>query len=146
VFFRFDKEWIKNRHWAMLPKAAQAVLPVIAAHCNEVGESFPSEMTIAVMSGLREKAARAGIAALADLPGFRVSPYITNRGRRSKKFKIDFPPEEHNRSFFFYKHVIEGGNWRLLKPVSQALYPVMRYYGYFDANVYMELEPDSADN
>ena len=141
TFFRFDKKWIENMNWAMLPKASKAVLPVIAAHCNKAGESFPGERTIAILSGLTDKIARSGIQGLIGFPGFHLSHYITKQGRRSKRFTIEFPPEqEKDRYFFFHKRILEGGNWQQLKPVSQALYPVMRYFAYFDQDLYLELE------
>lgn len=141
VFFRFDKKWIKNMNWAMLPNASKAVLPVIAAHSNKAGESFPGERTIAILSGLSDKIARAGIQGLVGFPGFHLSYYVTKQGRRSKKFAIDFPPEhEKGRYFFFHKCIFEGGNWQTLKPVSRALYPVMRYFAHFDRDLYLELE------
>lgn len=61
---------------------------------------------------------------------------MTRRGRRSKKFTISTPPKEKGRSFPFYKTVVEGGNWLHLTPSAQALYPVMRYFGYFDLQLF----------
>jgi hypothetical protein len=139
-FFRFDKKWIENMNWAMLPKASKAVFPIIAAYCNAAGDAFPSETTIAILSGIREKAVRAGINGLVGFPGFNLSYYVTRRGRRAKKFRMEFPPNAKGRSFFFHKCIIEGGNWPLLKSVSQAIYPVMRFYAYFDFDIYSEAE------
>ena len=128
-------------NWAMLPKASKAVLPVIAAHCNEAGESFPGERTIAILSGLSDKVVRAGILGLNGFPGYSLSYYITREGRRSKRFTIELPQEqEKDRYFFFHRCVLEGGNWQRLKPASQALYPVMRYFGTFDPSLYLEME------
>lgn len=140
-FFKFDRKWIENMNWARLPKASKAVLPVIAAHSNEAGVSFPGERTISILCGLSDKVTRRGIQGLIGFPGFHVDYYVTKQGRRSKKFTIEFPPEyEKGRSFFFRKSVIEGGNWQKLKPVSQALYPVMRYFANFDKDLYSKLE------
>jgi hypothetical protein len=50
---------------------------------------------------------------------------------------------EKGRAFPFYKDIIEGGNWSLLKPTSQAIYPVMRRYSFFDAILYQEQYSDS---
>jgi hypothetical protein len=137
LFFRFDKKWIENMNWALLPKSSKGVLPVIASHCDNLGQSFPSEQTIAALSGWTEKKVREGINGLVGFPGFELSHYTTKRGRRAKRYKMTFPHErEEGRSFFFHKIIIDGGNWHELKPVSQALYPVMRYFGYFDAEEY----------
>jgi hypothetical protein len=134
-------------NWAMLPKASKAVLPVIAAHCNEAGDSFPGERTVAVLSGLTDKIARAGIQGLIGFPGFHLSHYVTKQGRRSKRFRIEFPPErEKDRYFFFHKCIFEGGNWQKIKPVSQALYPVMGYFAYFDLDLYLELKESAEES
>ena len=139
VFFRFDKLWVKNMNWALLPKSSKAVLPVIAVHCDKDEIAFPSEQTIAIQSGLTEKTVREGIKGLLGFPGFKLDHYITKRGRRANKFRFNFPPEdEEGRCFFFYKTIIEGGNWSLLKPVSKSLYPVMRHFAYFDLEVYLQ--------
>jgi hypothetical protein len=139
AFFRFDNKWIEHMNWAMLPKASKAILPVIAVHCNEAGESFPGERTIAILSGLTDKVVRVGIRGLIGFPGFSFSHYVTREGRRSKRFSIQLPHEqEKDRYFFFYRCLIEGGNWQRLKYVSQALYPVMRYFATFDPSFYLE--------
>ena len=145
LFFRFDRKWIENMNWALLPKSSKGILPVIASHSNDSGESFPGEQTIAALSGWTDKKVRQGVNGLVGFPGFEVSHYITKRGRRSKRFKMVFPPEgEKERSLFFHKIIIEGGNWRELKPASQALYPVMRYFGYFDSELYTLDEDDDS--
>lgn len=139
VFFRFDKLWIENMNWALLPKSSKAILPVIAVHCNKDEIAFPSEQTIAILSGLTEKTVREGIKGLLGFPGFKLDHYVTKCGRRANKFMFIFPPEdEKGRCFFFNKSIIEGGNWRFLKPVSKALYPVMRHFANFDLEVYLQ--------
>jgi hypothetical protein len=94
-----------------------------------------------MLSGLTEKTARKGIKDLEGFPGFSVCNFVTARGRRAKKYKLTFPPAgETGRVFFFHKEIFEGGNWCRLKPVAQALYPVMRFYGRFDGDMYLEVE------
>ena len=73
LFFRFDKKWVEHMNWAALPKPSKGILPVIASHCNETGESFPSEETIAGLSGWTEKKVREGIQGLVGFPGFQFS-------------------------------------------------------------------------
>ncbi|SDP57680.1 helix-turn-helix domain-containing protein [Desulforhopalus singaporensis] len=133
--FWFDKKLIENKNWAILSKASKSVFPVIASHRNEKGEAFPGEQAIAILSGLSDKTVRQGIRGLEDFPGIEIQNYVTKRGRRSKRYKIDKPPEVQGRSFPFYRGVFEGGNWLHLIPSAQALYPVMRYFGYFDSVV-----------
>lgn len=132
VHFWFDKKLIENMNWAMLPKSSKAIYPVIACHRNGKGLSFPGERTIAIMSGRTDKVVREGIQGLISFPGFKVVPYVTKRGRRSKKFHLKQPPRENGRSFPFHKCIIDGGNWAELKTVAKALYPVMRYFGFYD--------------
>jgi hypothetical protein len=131
-FFRYDKKWIADMQWASLSAAAKTVLPVIACHCNERGEAFPGEDTIAGLSGRTEKTVRQGISDLKGFPGFDWEYYRTKRGKRSKKFHLEFPPiGERGRSFFFHRAIMDCGAWSLLSPTAQALYPVLRYFARF---------------
>ncbi len=139
-FFWWDKKLIENKNWALLPKSAKAIYPVIACHCNKKGEAFPGEQTIAILSGRTEKKVREGIRDLEGFSGFEWHNYLTKRGRRSKKFHVTFPPIEKGRSFPFFKFILESGFWRELKPSAQALYPVMRHFAYFDYEMYVDKE------
>lgn len=141
--FWFDKKTIENMNWAMLPPASKTIFPVIAAHQDKNGVAFPGEQTISILSGRTDKIVRRGIEGLRDFPGIEIQNYVTPRGRRSKKFKIAKPPEISGRSFPFFKSVFEGGNWQEITPTAQALYPVMRCFGFFDSLVfqlYLSLE------
>jgi hypothetical protein len=132
-FFRFDRRWIKEMQWARLPKSSKSVLPVIAIHCDKKGRCFPGESTIAILSGLSDKTVRGGIQGLTGFPGFELSYHVNEKGKRAKCFRLILPPRgEKKRSFFFYKCIVEGGNWQELKQFSHALYPVMRYFSRFD--------------
>jgi hypothetical protein len=143
-FFRFDKRWIENLNWARISPAAKAVLPVIACHCNERGESFPGEEVIAALSGRTAKIVRQGIRDLEGFPGFSCERYLTRRGKKGKRFNLVLPPKgERGRSFFFHRGIIDGGIWRKrsseqdragLIPTAQALYPVMRYFSRYDTD------------
>lgn len=144
-FFRFDKRWIENMHWARISPAAKAILPVIACHCDERGAAFPGEETIAALSGLTPKSVRQGIRRdLAGFPGFSWEYYLTRRGKRGKQFQIALPPKnERGRAFFFHRGIIDGGIWRKrnderdragLIPAAQALYPVLRYFARYEAD------------
>jgi len=137
IFFRFDKNLIKNKIWASLPKSAKSVLPVIGVHCDEKGIAFPSEETIAILSGHTSKTVRDGIKALEDMPGFEVKFYITKRGRRAKSYKISLPPKQEKGLMLpFHKQIILGGNWLRSTSSAKALYLSMRYFAYFDYDEY----------
>jgi len=137
-------------NWAALSPAAKAVYPVIASFANRQGIAFPGEQKIADLAGRTEKKAREGIRDLEGFPGFRVAPYVTKRGRRSKKFFLELPTRSDNgQAFPVYKLTFEMGYWLKLLPSAQALYPVIRRFSYFELDLYNELEdqegPDVAD-
>lgn len=120
-------------NWAKLSKASKAVLPVIACHCNERGDAFPGEEVLAALSGRTAKTVRQGIRGLDGFPGFDWEYYRTKRGKRGKRFRITPPPErEVGRVFFFRRCIFDGGIWSELTPAAQALYPVLRFFGYYD--------------
>lgn len=96
-FFLWDKKLIENKNWAILLKSSKAVFPVIAAHCNQKGVSFPGEKVISALCGRDEKTVREGILYLENFPGFRWEYCTTKRGRRSKKFFLTFPPEKRGQ-------------------------------------------------
>jgi hypothetical protein len=140
-FFWWNKKLIENKNWALLPKSSKAVWPVITCHANESGIAFPGERTIAILAGVSDKIARAGIKGLEGFPGFKWDYYLTKRGKQAKNFKIKLPsPNYRGSAFPFYKFILEAGLWREIRPSAKALYPVMRYFGFFDFDVYSELE------
>ncbi|MFH1759867.1 MAG: hypothetical protein ABIA63_02075 [bacterium] len=73
-------------------------------------------------------------------PGFTIDRYVTGRGHRAIKYKIDIPPDEKGRFFPFYKCVVEGGNWRQLRSGAQALYPVIKTFSFFNSEEYCDRE------
>ena len=130
--FWFDKKLIENMSWARLSKASKSIYPVILSFRNEKGISFPGEETISRLSGRTEKTVRDGIRGLKGFPGFSTEQYATKYGHKGKRFHTKAPPKEPGRSFPFHKQIITGGNWLKLSPAAAALYPVMRYFGFFD--------------
>jgi len=148
-FFRFDKMIIRKKIWAKLPTASKTIYPVIGVHCNAEGVAFPSELTIAKLSGCTEKTVREGIKGLMGLRGFHKERYITYRGQRAIKYRLNPLPVEKGRAFFFHKVIIEGGNWSQLTPTARALYPVLRLFSFHDYYEYLireDLDPSYNDN
>ena len=143
-FFRFDKKWVKNKHWALLPMASKAVLPVIGCHCDANGHAFPGERRTAILSGLSDKTVRKGIQGLKSLPGFRFESYVSSRLKKSKKFFLELPPPLGKGRFFpFHKFILESGLWRELSTVAKAVYPVLRTFGWFDYDEYCDSKEDN---
>ena len=147
ALFPFHKTMIRNGVWAMMPSSAKSIFPVIASYANKNGLAFPSERTISILCGRTDKTVREGIRHLGKLDCISVQPYITEHVRRSKRFHIKSPIPERGKTFPFYRSVLESGFWQELKPAAQALYPVMRSYGYFDEDAYREeWAPEDADD
>lgn len=145
--FWFDKKLIEDKNWAALPQSSKAIYPVIGCHTDEKGEAFPGESLIAILSGLTEKTVRSGIVALEDFPHFKTKRYVTKRGKSSRKFNINPPPNIKGRAFPLYRGIIDTGNWLHLIPTAKALYPVMRHFSFFDENLcmlYADLENDES--
>lgn len=131
--------------WSYLPLSAKAVLPVIYAYDNSKGKSWPSEETIAVLSGLSCKTVRKGINELFVLPGFSFDFKMTAQGRKSKRFTLSLP-SDRDKVFFFHKFLLTGGNWRLLKAISKAVYPVLRVFSAWDKEEAEEGEDGMEDD
>jgi len=146
AFFKFDKKLITDGAWAMLPLSSKAVFPVIGCHSNDQGIAFPGENTIAALAGLSPKTARKGIRGLDGFPGFAVHYYTTARGRRSKKFRLRLLARDHDKYFFFHRSILEGGNWRMLRPSAKALYPSMRCFSFYGFDEDEGMASDDQEN
>jgi hypothetical protein len=137
VFFWFRRDLIENMNWARLSTASKAVFPVICSFTNKNGVAFPSEETITSLCMRSEKDVRKGILGLSGFPGFRWEYYVTKRGRRAKRFRVNLPRESGNgQAFPFHRALLESGNWRELTPAGKACYPVLRHFAYFDHDAY----------
>ena len=143
--FWFEKKLIENKNWALLPKSSKAIFPVIACYVNETGVAFPSEQTIAILSGVSDKVVRQGIRGLEGFPNFKWHTYITTRGKRSKKFHLKLSVQNRGHAFSFHRVLLEYGLWRKMTPAAKALYPVMRNFSFYNDNLYMLLEDPDAD-
>jgi len=144
--FWFPKVLIADMNWAVLPSSSKAVFPVLAIHANQNGISFPSEERIAAMAGITQKTAREGLRGLKGFPAYmHCQARTTSQGKRGKQHHLMLPKAdtERGKAFPFHRIIIEGGNWSRLLPSAKALYVVMRYFGYFDQDLYQEHEdPD----
>jgi hypothetical protein len=145
--FWFPKSLVKDMNWAALPQASKTVFPVLAIHANNKGECFPAEERIAALAGVTEKTARQGLRDLDGFPAYGGFEYYhTKLGKRSKRHHLILPRSgmvpldmmDKGQTFPFHRVIIEYGNWSLLLPTAQALYPVMRCFGYFDVDIYYE--------
>jgi hypothetical protein len=141
-YFRFDKKVIEDKNWALLPLASKSIYPVIGYHRNrQNGESFPSQQTMAILSGRDFKTVRKGQKGLGEFPGIKADAYISRRGKRGTKYFWTEPPHEKGRIFQFHDYIIDSGIWSQLTETAQALYPVMRYYCYLNWEDYVDIFP-----
>ena len=133
VFFKWDKDLIKNKHWASLPLASKAVFPVIAVHQNAKGECWPTQQTIADLSGYTEKTVRGGLKGLQEkgFSGIELTKY-KKPGMQwaGTYYKINPLPLGKKGYFPFHKDLVISKKWSRLKSTATALYPVMRCFGY----------------
>jgi len=136
IFFRWNKSLIKKKKWALLSLASKTIFPVIAVHNTDKRESWPSQQTIAELSGYTEKTVREGIKGLEEV-GFSGIKIIKLKkyGMRwpCNHYSLDFPRVGKKGYFPFHKSLITNMKWSQLKPSAKALYPVMRCFGYNDS-------------
>jgi len=140
--FWFPKAFIDDKLWARMSKSTKVVYPVIGTHFDKTGECFPGERAIAIQAGYTDKQAREGIKGLSQCPDIEVIKYVTGRGMRSKKYRKKVKADR-TKAFPFHNAICKSGTWSQLKPTSQALYPVLRRFGFFDdeiASIYTEEE------
>ena len=141
-YFRFDKKPIEDKNWALLPLASKSTYPVIGFHRNRKnGVSFPSQETMAILSGRDIKTVRKGQKGLDGFPGIEAKSYVSRRGKRGTEYKWIEPPYEKGRVFQFHNCIIESGIWNHLTESAQALYPVMRYFSFLDWMEYIDFFP-----
>jgi hypothetical protein len=147
-FFWWPNSTIKTGEWAKLPPVGKAVFPVLACYANRrSGVAFPSELTIAALSGYSEKKVREG---LKSVEGFslmeKVERYITNSGNNGKKYHLCIPKNQVNDGRFrFFRYILESGWWRKMTRDAKAVYPVMRCFTTFDPYDYGFIEDIEED-
>ena len=145
-FFKFRKDFITagNSLWRGLPLSTKSIYPVIGCHTNKDGAAFPSQQTIADLSGCTAKTVREGIQGLLSIPWVELKNRITTRGTRQKIYIIK-PGDEGTKYFSFYKAILESGIWRELSvqyksKAAHAIYCTCLAYAFFDFDLYAELE------
>ena len=139
LFIQMPGFYFEYKLWRELPLASKAILPVIYKHMNAWGGCYPSQQTIAILAGITEKTAREGLKGLDGLHGFCKKKYATRRGRTSYKYTAEdiFDNQETisiSHAFF------NGGNWSQLTPSAKAVYPVLKYFKWWDFTIYREDE------
>ena len=124
--------------------STKSIYPVIGCHTNKDGAAFPSQQTIADLSGCTAKTVREGIQGLLSIPWVELKNRITTRGTRQKIYIIK-PGDEGTKYFSFYKAILESGIWRELSvqyksKAAHAIYCTCLAYAFFDFDLYAELE------
>ncbi len=131
-FFWWTKRMFEDLTWAGFPLPSKAVLPVLAARVSRKGKNrgwtWPTEVTIAIETGISPKTVREGTKALEKLwDGFKIARYMTNRGRSAKKYHLNLPSVNvKGKSFPFHGYIIESSQWQNLIPTANVTGGVKR--------------------
>lgn len=140
-FFYFNKNLVRTDIWANLGKCAKAIYPVIACHCDQKkgNKAFPSQLTIAILSGYKIPSVKNGIQELKNTSSmeFKVLPE-----RHHNSYEIILPARQSTAKFKFHKAIIDSGTWRELSPSAKALYPAMRTLSHFNPEDLDEYAPE----
>jgi Helix-turn-helix domain len=140
LFIKIRRSYFEEMIWRDWPKATKATVPVIMKHSNASGYSFPSQTRIAIYSGLTEKSVRQGLNGLQDFQDFRIKREFNRRGWMKNKYWFR-PASINEKGSVFISHAFfNGGNWSLLSQSAKAIYPVLKYFCYWDYELYEEYE------
>jgi hypothetical protein len=138
---RFPRVIIKEEIWSTLKTSSKAVYPCLLKFVNkETGSAFPCLRTLSIVSGVSEKTAGDGVRGLDGLPGFKRDRYITKRGHTAHTYNIQEPPPDNNHTIWIQHSFINGGNWSQLTPTAKAIFPVLKYFSWWDERQYLDLE------
>jgi hypothetical protein len=121
--------------WKELPLASKEILPAILKYSNEFGTCFPSQKTIADLAGVTEKTVREGLKGLDGLPSFYREKYVTRRGHTSYRYRVD-RIHEGVKTISIRHPFFNEGNWSQLNSVAKAVFPVLKYFSWWDFKVY----------
>jgi len=145
LFIRIPKIIFEEDYWRKLPSASKSIYPVILKHINAQGTCFPSEETIAKLAGVTPKTVREGLKGLDGLPGFEKEKYSTQRGYSGYRYMID-PVGKKVKVISISHAFFNGGNWSELTPSAKAIYPVLKYFSWWDYDLYIEHEDVDYEN
>ena len=140
LFLRIPREVVEDRYWSNLTTASKAVYLPLLKFVNKNGSAWPSQRTLAIVSGITEKTAGKGVKGLDGLPGFEKKKRITRRGHTSNYYLIKEPSPEYLQTIWFSHAYINGGNWSQLTPVAKAIFPVLKHFAWWDIDLYCGLE------
>lgn len=140
LFIRIRRSYFENRIWKNWSKATKTILPVIMKHSNASGYSFPSQTRIAIYSGVTEKSVRQGLVGLQNFPDFGITKEFSRRGRKKNRYWIKPATKIKGISVFISHAFFNGGNWALLSSSAKAIYPVLKYFCYWEYDLYQEYE------
>lgn len=144
--FWLEKDWVFSGEYAELISAAQRLFPAIGIHWNwKTKIAYPSERTLAILTGMDVQTVRKGLRDLADK---RPYGFTIAKDKRRNVYEMFLPyqrPSKENGgeagdNFPFHSWVIHSGIYRRLKPVEQLMLMGLKAYSRFDLNGYDELE------
>lgn len=140
LFIRIKGSYFQDKTWKNWPKATKAIVPVIMKHSNASGHSFPSQTRIAIYAGITEKSVRQGFSGLQNFPDFGIKRVFNRRGWMKNKYWFK-PATKNEKGAVFISHAFfNGANWALLTPTAKAIYPVLKYFHFWDFDLYQEYE------
>ena len=145
LFIKIPKGYFEEGCWGKLPRASQAIYPVIRKHANAQGSCFPSELTISKFAGVTEKTVRKGLKGLDGFPGFKQEKYITSRGRTGYRYMFE-PVAKEEKAISISHAFFNGGNWSRLTPCAKAIYPVLKCFWWWGYHIYSEDEEIDLEN
>jgi hypothetical protein len=139
LFIRIPKVIFEEDYWRKLPAASKSIYPVILKHINAQGTCFPSEETIAKLAGVTPKTVREGLKGLDGFLGLDKEKYTTQRGHSGYRYMID-PVGKEVKVISISHAFFNGGNWSELTPSARAICPVLKYFSWWDYDLYIEHE------
>jgi len=140
LFIRIRGSYFEEMIWKSWPKATKAIVPVIMKHSDASGYSFPSQTRIAIYAGITEKSVREGLNGLRIFQDFGIKKEITRRGRIMNKYWFKPASRDEKGAVFISHAFFNGANWARLTPSAKAIYPVLKYFCYWEFDLYQEYE------
>ena len=148
-FFRWEKKIISSYRWKKLSYGAKAVFPVIAVHCGKSGMAWPGFKKIAELAGVNKYEVQNFVEELERIlkGSFKIKKTTTKRNKLYWKYQIKQPPRQNSSDYFpfFKESIIISGLWAGLSYKAKAVYPVLRFLGYFDPEAYCKIEEIDID-